>query len=68
MGVERAGLATTVGLVRPPKGIVLWDESNAALKRLVRKNLEVHKEARNSVNQTTPDEKEVREDPHRKMA
>lgn len=61
-------LAAAVGLVRPPPDIVLWDEFTAALKRLVRKNPEVRREARNSVKQSTRKKKEVSGDQHGKMA
>ena len=68
IGVGPSGMVVAVGLVRPPKDIVLWDESNAALKRLVKQNSDVPREARNSVNHSTPKNKEVKEDRHRKMA
>jgi hypothetical protein len=62
-------LVAAVGLVLPPKGIVLWDEWSAALKRLSQKNPESRRDAKPSaINQSTRRKKEVREDRNRKMA
>ena len=59
-------LAVAVGLVRPPRGVVLWDESKASQNRLIRDD---HKVRRGSqISAVNPAKKEVRGDRHWNMA
>jgi len=62
-------LAVSVGLVRPSRGVVLWDESSASLNRMIRDDHHVRKASRiSATNPSPPAEKEVRRDAHWRMA